>query len=91
MKKAVVLKHGSSNINGISKPITGEDILFYNTFKEFTNFLEYQISERKCATATVLLENYVPNSLIYRVINKEGLADKYLYKMNILIKLLFFI
>ena len=81
-RKAVVLKHGSSNINGIAKPITGEDILFYDIFKEFTNFLEYQLSKQKCATVTVLLENYVPNSLIYRVINKEGFADKYLYKMN---------
>ena len=28
VKKEIVLKHGSSNINGIAKPISGKDILF---------------------------------------------------------------
>ena len=55
---------------------------FYDTFKEFTNFLEDHLSKKKCTTITILLENYVPNSVIYKVINKEGLANKYLYKMN---------
>lgn len=79
-KKAVVLRHGFSNIEGLAKPINGQDILFYDTFKEFTNFLRDQSSKQKCATITILLENYVSNNLIYRVINKEKLAEKYLYK-----------
>jgi hypothetical protein len=54
-KKAVVLRHESSNLNGVVKPINGEDILFYDTFKEFTNFLKEQFSKQKCATITILL------------------------------------
>ena len=78
----IVLRHTSKSLPGITKPLSGEDMFFYDTFKEFVDYLNKNSINKDCATITILLESYVSNSKTYEVINKEGLADKYLYKMN---------
>jgi hypothetical protein len=79
----IVLRHTSKSIPGVTKPLSGKDILFYDTFKEFIDFLDKKSTkEADCSTIAILLESYVFNKKTYEIINKEGLADKYLYTMN---------
>ena len=78
----IVLRHTSKSIPGVTKPLNGPDIMFYDTFKEFVDFIDTKSMKKDCVTLTILLESYVSNRETYKIINKEGLADKYLYKMN---------
>ena len=78
----IVLRHGMSEMPGIAMPIDGTDILFYDVFKEFTDFLKQKESQKNCETITIILESYVKNNETYTAMNQTGLADKYLYKNN---------
>ena len=55
----IVLRHGMSEMPGIAMPIDGTDILFYDVFKEFTDFLKQKESQKNCETITIILESYV--------------------------------
>ena len=82
VKDSVVLRHTSKSIPGVTKPLNGKDLTFYETFKEFVDFIEEKSVKGDCATITILLESYVRNIVTYSAINKDGFADKYLYKNN---------